>query len=75
MKNTKELEKISDKRELFEDYDKLLNYIETVQDFLDLFYTLDDSYKAEVMDKDYFKKQGALLKKRAIGSISDKDVI
>lgn len=74
MKNKEELEKIADKATLFKDTAKLLNYVETVQDYLDLFVLLDDNEKSEVMKSELFLKQGVTLKRRAIESITDNKV-
>lgn len=74
MKNNEELEKIQDKAALFRDTEKLLNYIETVQDYLDLFVLLDDNQKSEIMKSEFFLKQCGTLKRKAIESIVDNKV-
>ena len=74
MKNIEEVEKIENKMSLFQDTDTLLKYVETVKDFLDLFVTLDDKDKFEVIQMDFFKKQGDTLKRQAIKSIEDSKI-
>lgn len=74
MKNTEELKSISNKMDIFETHDSLLHYAETIDDFLKLFYELNDMQKYEIVKKDYFKKQHRILRQLAIASIQSNTI-
>lgn len=74
MKNVDELAQITDKMSLINDREQLLKYVETVQDYLDIFALLDDNQKFEALNSEFFLKQGSTLKTKAVRLIQDENI-
>lgn len=74
MKNREEFQKLNNKFEAFTTYENLKRYVETVKDFIELFETLTDEEKYEVIKKDYYLGQNDSLKNQTITSIESDEI-
>lgn len=74
MKNFEEFQELDNKYEVFQSFENLIKYVETNNDFIELFKYLTDEEKYEVIQKDYYVRQHDSLKKQTIESIESDEI-
>lgn len=74
MKNLSKFKNLQNKMEVFNDYNELLKYVETQQDFAIVFNMLTDQEKFEVVQKNYFFGQDEDLRRETLSNIKDDSI-